>query len=84
MKYSDNPLVWDYMGQYVRDMAAIFDGVRLDNCHNTPINVAKYMIAQARSANPNLYILAELFCDSKESETKYVQEVGINSLVRDL
>jgi glycogen debranching enzyme len=56
------------MSQYVRNMAKIFDGIRLDNAHNTPIHIAKYMLTEARSANPNIYIMAELFCDSKRSE----------------
>eukprot|EP00347_Sterkiella_histriomuscorum_P000287 403376460 len=78
------PFLWDYMAQYVRSMCEIFDGVRLDNCHNTPLHVADYMIKQARSVNPNLYVCAELFCDSKQSEIKYVQKLGINHLLRDL
>lgn len=72
------------MAKYVHDMAQIFDGVRLDNAHNTPIHVAKYMLAKARSANPNLYVMAELFCDSKDSEYSYSQELGINQLMREL
>lgn len=60
------------MSKYVRDSAALFDGVRLDNAHNTPLHVAKYMIQQARFENPNLYVIAELFADSKESESRYV------------
>jgi glycogen debranching enzyme len=32
---SDNPFLWDYMSKYIRDMASIFDGMRLDNAHNT-------------------------------------------------
>ena len=66
------PVVWDYMASYVRTVAKMFDGVRLDNCHNTPLHVAKYMLQQARSVNPNLYVTGELFCDSKQSECEYV------------
>jgi glycogen debranching enzyme len=40
----ENPFLWDYMAQYVRDMASVFDGIRIDNAHNTPLHVAKYMI----------------------------------------
>ena len=72
------------MAEYVRDMASIFDGIRLDNLHNTPLHVAKYMLCEARSANSNLYVFGELFCDSKESEIRYCEEIGINALIREL
>jgi len=36
------------MKNYVQDMAKNFDGFRLDNCHGTQLNVAKYMIKRAR------------------------------------
>jgi len=72
------------MAEYVKSMASIFDGIRLDNAHNTPIQVAKSMIIQARNVNPNLYVMAELFCDSKKSEIKYVQTLGLNHVMREL
>jgi glycogen debranching enzyme len=83
-KPSDNPILWEYMSKYVRDIASIFDGVRLDNAHNTPLHVAKYLLNEARSANPNIFVMAEFFSNSKESECKYVQELGINTLIREL
>lgn len=45
-------------------MARLFDGFRLDNCHGTQLNVAKYMVKQARLANPNIIIFAELFTET--------------------
>jgi hypothetical protein len=42
------------------------------------------MLQVARSENPNLYVMAEFFSDSKSSECKYVQMLGINSLVREI
>ena len=36
---ADSPYLWDRMARYVSDMAAVFDGFRLDNAHSTPINV---------------------------------------------
>ena len=80
----DNPDLWAYMAEYVKSMASIFDGIRLDNAHNTPLHVAKHMITQARNANPHLYVMAELFCDSKESEIRYVQALGLNHVMREL
>lgn len=34
---ADSPALWERMGQYCERTAHIFDGVRLDNCHSTPI-----------------------------------------------
>lgn len=36
---ADSPFLWEHMATYVSDMATVFDGVRLDNAHSTPIHV---------------------------------------------
>ena len=79
---ADSPWLWDYMKRYTQLMAWIFDGFRIDNCHNTPMNVAEGLLDAARQVNSNLYLVAELFTASEERDNYFVNRLGINSLVR--
>lgn len=49
------------MRSYVQVMAKHFDGFRLDNLHGTQVNVAQWMIKEARKVKPEIIIFAELF-----------------------
>lgn len=77
------PYLWERMTDYVQLLARHFAGLRIDNCHSTPIHVGRYLMDKARLVRPDIYIVAELFSGSEEIDKMYVEEMGITSLLRE-
>ncbi|KAI9096955.1 glucanotransferase domain of glycogen debranching enzyme-domain-containing protein, partial [Phlyctochytrium arcticum] len=82
-KPDDNPWLWEHQMKYTQKMSKLFNGLRIDNCHSTPIHVASTLLDAGRKVNPNLYVFAELFSGSEEKDILFVRKLGINSLIRE-
>ncbi|CAF1682598.1 unnamed protein product, partial [Adineta ricciae] len=76
-------ILYSYMKEYTRLIVKIFHGCRLDNCHSTPIWFAQEMMDYAREIKPNFYINAELFTGNISIDNYFINQIGIDSIVRE-
>lgn len=81
--YDDNPWLWEYMAEYTRSVSRMAHGLRIDNCHSTPLHVGQYLVDVARDANPNCFVLGELFTNSDSADALYTATLGLNALVHE-
>ena len=44
----DSPAIWKRMKKYVQSFCQVFQGIRIDNAHSTPLNVGEYLMRKAR------------------------------------
>lgn len=80
---SDSPFLWRWMSDYCRSVANVFHAIRLDNCHSTPLHVAKHMLRVCRKTRPNIWVYAELFTGDYQVDLEFERTLGLNALIRE-
>jgi len=78
----DCPALWARAAEYAELTASAFHGIRLDNCHSTPLHVADYVLRAARRVRPDLYVFAELYAGGEAAACHIVNRLGIHATVQ--
>lgn len=78
--HANSAILWRTIEKYIKTMALLFKGFRLDNCHGLPLHVTQYFLQKARESNPDLLIFAEFFSFSSQVSSSYILASGINYL----
>jgi len=78
----DCPVLWARAAEYAELTASAFHGIRLDNCHSTPLHVADYVLRAARRVRPDLYVFAELYAGGEAAACYVINRLGIHATVQ--
>lgn len=78
---ADCPALWSRAADYAALTSTAFHGLRLDNCHSTPLHVAQHVLRAARRVRPELYVFAELYAGSDAAACHVVNRLGISATV---
>ena len=75
----DCPALWTRAAEYAAVTAGVFHGIRLDNCHSTPLHVAEYILRTARHVRPDLYVFAELYAGPDSAACYVANHLGLSA-----
>ncbi|MEN2499600.1 MAG: hypothetical protein MHMPM18_003802, partial [Marteilia pararefringens] len=70
--------------KYSNKISNTFHGIRMDNCHSTPIEIVNRIVKNCRNNNPDCIVLSELFVSSEKIDHIYLSHSGIDLLIREM
>lgn len=79
-----NERLWAMAEDYTLSLVGVFDGLRIDNAHSTDPELLRHLLCRARRAKPELFVLLECFLGDEDAEARFLQDVGGNTLVKEL